>query len=73
MEANVNQPSKRKQQLHETGFNWVEHTREQTEANRPDYVRFQCPKDYMTEDELKYFKSDVNRESFKKMYWTKND
>ena len=61
--------SKRKQELDEYGFHWVEHTREEFEANRPDYCRFKCPERYMTEEELKYFKSDEQRKLFKKMYW----
>jgi hypothetical protein len=66
-------PSKRKQELQKTGFNWVEHTREETEHRLPDYCRFRCPKRYMTEEELKYFRSDEQRELFKKMYWPKDD
>jgi len=66
-------PSKRKQQLLKTGFNWVTHTREESEYRMPDYCRFRTPSRYMTEEELKYFRSDENRELFKKMYWPKDD
>ena len=65
--------SKRKQEVRRLGFNFVEHTREQSESNRADYNRFSAPHRYMTEEELKYFKSNENRELFKKMYWKKND
>ena len=73
METNLEHMSKRKQELKKTGFNFVVHTREESEANRPDYTRFFAPERYMTEEELKYFKSDEQRELFKEMYWNKND
>lgn len=68
---NLNTMSKRKQELRKNGFNFVTHTREESEANRPDYRRFEAPHRYMTEEELKYFKSDEQRELFKQMYWNK--
>ena len=64
-------PSKRKQEVRRLGFHFVTHTREESEANRSDYDRFKAPHRYMTEEELKYFKSDDQRELFKKMYWNK--
>ena len=63
--------SKRKQELVANGFNWVEHTREEAEANCPDPYRFLTPEMYMTEDELKYFKSDKQRELFVEKFWNK--
>lgn len=65
--------SRRKQELQANGFHWTEVTREECEHRLPDYCRFRCPAAYMTEAELKYFRSDANRELFKKMYWPKND
>ena len=56
--TNQNTGSKRRQYLNSFGFNFVQHTRDESEANRPDYTRFNAPERYMTEEELKYFKSD---------------
>ena len=53
------------------GFTPTTCTREEKEANRPDYLRFQQPHLYQTEEELKYFKSDENRELFREMYFNK--
>ena len=71
METNLENMSKRKQEIRKTGFNFVKHTREESEANCPDYTRFFTPNLYMTEDELKYFKSDEQRELFKEKFWNK--
>ena len=57
METNLEHMSKRKQELKKTGFNFVVHTREESEANRPDYTRFFAPERYMTEEELRHFKA----------------
>jgi hypothetical protein len=63
--------SKRKQELVANGFHWVEHTREEAEANCPDPYRFRSPENYMTEEELKYFHSDSQRKLFVEQFWPK--
>lgn len=73
METNLEHMSKRKQELRKNGFRLQVVSREECEAERPDYTRFLTPNLYMTEEELKYFKSDEQRELFKKKYWNKND
>jgi hypothetical protein len=56
------------QELLKNGFHWVEKTREESELNRPDFLRFERPYRYQTEEELNYFHSEQNKELFKKMY-----
>ena len=68
---NVNTMSKRKQELRKHGFNWEKVSREECERDLPDPYRFRFPERYMTEEELKYFKSDEQRELFKEMFWNK--
>lgn len=64
--------SRRRQEFEKVGgFKPTTRTREEKEANRPDYLRFQQPHLYQTEEELKYFKSDENRELFREMYFNK--
>lgn len=65
--------SKRKQLLTKTGDNSVEYTRDEVERDTPDPYRFRHPQSYMTEEELKYFKSPKQRELFKEKFWVKND
>ena len=50
----------------------VEECRDDYEANLPDYIRFQKPEDYQTVEELKYFKSEENRERFVELHWHKH-
>ena len=65
MEATNENMSKRKKEVLSRGFNFVTLTREEVEEARPDYHRFAQPEGYQTEEELKYFKSDENRELFR--------
>jgi hypothetical protein len=51
------------------GLNMVPLTREQQEADRIDADRFNHPQDYMSEEELKYFRSEENRKKFVAMFW----
>jgi hypothetical protein len=51
------------------GLNLVTLTRDEIEADLPDYVRFRKPQDYLTEDSLKFFKSDDNRKKFVEKFW----
>ncbi len=50
-------------------FNMRIVTRQEIEANRTDYNRFELPEDYTTEEHLMYFKEEFNRRMFVDYYW----
>jgi hypothetical protein len=56
-----------------TKLSFREVTRAEREAELPDYLRFEHPELYMTVDDLKYFRSDKQRELFKERFYDKKE
>ena len=54
-------------------FDWHEVTRAEMEKEKPDPYRFLTPELYMTEEELKYFWDDKQKERFKFQFWPKSN